>query len=423
MTAKGAVRNFLRRDDLIAALEYIFVFVLLWVESSFFAVNFLTGTARLLISALLALAVVLVNIKKRIDLKLLYSGSALAAWILAVGLIHVSDGYRQTVIMFVFFMTGMLFALHFDREIFVRRYVGIMLFLSVYSTVTFAVSLFIPHNCGILPVVLERSNCTYYDIGFNIICRNTFNTRNYGMFWEPGAFAVFLTVALAFELLRDGKTDRNGLIKVAVLTLAIITTKSTLGIFTAGLVWLIYFTEKPVEKSEPEAKLRRKVLFAVLMIGIAALAFLPESFYHGVFSKLFPNTETGELSHSLTVRIDAVYYMLREFIGSFGLGIGVERFVQVQNEYCRGMATATMANWLAAYGIFFGGACIYGFIRLFFERKRGVIAGIVTVIFCCMLIVTENFMGNPFIYVLVFYGLGKTDYEKLPFHRDRKPLG
>ena len=51
------------------------------------------------------------------------------------------------------------------------------------------------------------------------------------------------------------------------------------------------------------------------------------------------------------------------------------------------------------------------------------IAGIVTVIFCCMLIVTENFMGNPFIYVLVFYGLGKTDYEKLPFHRDRKPLG
>lgn len=145
---KRCCRNFLRRDDLIAALEYIFVFVLLWVESSFFAVNFLTGTARLLISALLALAVVLVNIKKRIDRKLLYSGSALAAWILAVGLIHVSDGYRQTVIMFVFFMTGMLFALHFDREIFVRRYVGIMLFLSVYSTVTFAVSLFIPHNCG-----------------------------------------------------------------------------------------------------------------------------------------------------------------------------------------------------------------------------------------------------------------------------------
>ena len=353
----------------------------------------------------------------------MYSGSALAAWILAVGLIHVSDGYRQTVIMFVFFMTGMLFALHFGREIFVRRYVDIMLFLSVYSTVTFAVSLFIPHNCGILPVVLERSNCTYYDIGFSIICRNTFNTRNYGMFWEPGAFAVFLTVALAFELLRDGKTDRNGLIKVAVLTLAIITTKSTLGIFTAALVCLIYFTEKPVEKSEPEAKLRRKVLFAVLMIGIAALAFLPESFYHGVFSKLFPNAETGELSHSLTVRIDAVYYMLKEFIGSFGLGIGVERFVQVQNEYCRGMATATMANWLAAYGIFFGGACIYGFIRLFFEKKRGVIAGIVTVIFCCMLIVTENFMGNPFIYVLVFYGLEKTDYEKLPFHRDRKLLG
>ena len=183
MTAKGAVRNFLRRDDLIAVLEYIFVFVLLWVESSFFAVNFLSGTARLLISALLALAVVLVNIKKRTDRKLLYSGSALAAWILAVGLIHVSDGYRQTVIMFVFFMTGMLFALHFDREIFVRRYVDIMLFLSVYSTVTFAVSLFIPHNCGILPVVLERSNCTYYDIGFSIICRNTFNTRNYGMFW------------------------------------------------------------------------------------------------------------------------------------------------------------------------------------------------------------------------------------------------
>ena len=63
MTAKGAVRNFLRRADLIAALEYIFVFVLLWVESSFFAVNFLPGTARLLISAFIALAVALVNRK------------------------------------------------------------------------------------------------------------------------------------------------------------------------------------------------------------------------------------------------------------------------------------------------------------------------------------------------------------------------
>lgn len=421
MTAKGAVRNFLRRDNLVTALEYIFVFVLLWVESSFFAVNFLPGTVRLLISAFLALAVVLVNIKKKTDRKLLYSGSALAAWILTVGLIHISEGYKQTVIMFVFFVTGMLFALSFDREIFVRRYVNIMLFLSVYSMVTFAVSLFIPHNCGILPVVLERSNCTYYDIGFNIICRNNFNTRNYGMFWEPGAFAVFLTVALAFELLRDGKIGRNGLIRVAVLTLAVVTTKSTLGIFTAALVWLIYFTEKPA--GEDESELRQKVLFAIVMIGIVALAFLPESFYHGVFSKLFPNAETGEMSHSLAVRIDAVYYMMREFIRSFGLGIGAEKFVLVQSEYCRGMATATMANWLAAYGIVFGGVCIYGFVRLFFEKKRGAIAAVVTVIFCFMLIVTENFMGNPFIYVLVFYGLGKTDYEKLPFHRDRKPLG
>ena len=420
MTAKNAVLNFLKKDKLTAAAEYISVFLLLWVESSFYAINMLSGTARLMISAVISLAVVLVNIKKKVDRKLLYAGTAMAAWIAVSGLIHISEGYKQTVIMLVFFMTGMLFALHIGRETFVCRYVNIMLFLSVYSVITYAVSLFIPHNCGILPIALERSGCTYYDIGFSVICRSPFSKRNYGMFWEPGAFAVLLTVALAFELLKNGK---SGLIKVAILTFAVITTKSTFGIFTAGLIWLIFFVRKPVDGGAEEAEFKRNIFFVLLMMGIVALAFLPGSFYSGIFGKLFPDGETGELSHSLTVRLDAVYYMMREFFRSFGLGIGAEKFVTVQAEYCRGMATATMANWLAAYGLIFGGICIFGFIRLFYGGRRGVLSGILTVILCCVLVITENFMMNPFIYALVFYGLEKIDYEKLPFHRNRKPVG
>jgi len=67
-----------------------------------------------------------------------------------------------------------------------------------------------------------------YGFGINV-------PRNSGAFWEPGAFAGMIIMALIFDLIQtNGKPGRNFLI----LTLALVTTFSTTGYVTLGFIML-----------------------------------------------------------------------------------------------------------------------------------------------------------------------------------------
>ena len=89
--------------------------------------------------------------------------------------------------------------------------------------------------------------------------------------------------------------------------------------------------------------------------------------------------------------------------------------MKVQEEYCSNMATATMVNWLAIYGLIWGAAMIFGYIKFFIARKSKLIKTLLVIVFTCFLISTENFLMNPFIYTLVFYGLTGRGIDETSF--------
>ena len=98
--------------------------------------------------------------------------------------------------------------------------------------------------------------------------------------------------------------------------------------------------------------------------------------------------------------------MLNEFFNSITIGVGIEKFVILQEEYCNNMATATMINWLVIYGMVWGAVNVLGYFKFFLTKKTSVVSVAVILVFCSLIVATENFLLNPFIYVLIGYGFG-----------------
>jgi hypothetical protein len=88
--------------------------------------------------------------------------------------------------------------------------------------------------------VPERPSLLIYSIAHNTIDRGEISDflRNPGMFHEPGAFAVFLVLALVINIFIENKPFT---IKNLILIIALITTFSTAGYLSAIIVFLLYY--------------------------------------------------------------------------------------------------------------------------------------------------------------------------------------
>ena len=270
---------------------------------------------------------------------------------------------------------------------------------ALFSLVTFILNLIAPQITYSFPVILSRNRYTYYNLLFSVVTNNGYVARNYGLFWEPGAFAFFLCIALYLELIVK---DNIRIPRILFLSATILSTKSTMGIIAVVLIYVIYYINNPFKISA-----RAKWLLLFLLIAIIASMFiLPKSFWGDIFDKLFVDDNSGKTNSSTQTRYDAIYYMLKEFFNSITIGVGIEKFVILQEEYCNNMATATMINWLVIYGMVWGAVNVLGYFKFFLTKKTSVVSVAVILVFCSLIVATENFLLNPFIYVLIGYGFG-----------------
>lgn len=103
--------------------------------------------------------------------------------------------------------------------------------------------------------------------------------RNCGAFHEPGAFAVFLDLAIAINIMRYGKIYNR---KNNLMILALISTFSTAGIFALFVIFLIYYIEI-IRKSNPVYSLIvftfLTMLFYALTVNIPFLGDKVENTY------------------------------------------------------------------------------------------------------------------------------------------------
>lgn len=137
--------------------------------------------------------------------------------------------------------------------------------------------------------------------------------RNFGFFWEPGAFAGYLIIA--FILFID---ELDWLIKykrrdVIILLVALLTTISTTGYLVLSVIVLFYILQK---RKGPGT-----ILLAIIVVGAMVFAFMRLDFlYNKILAEYtvleYQDWDTVNLSRFGSVLFDWQYIVLHPIVGN-----------------------------------------------------------------------------------------------------------
>ena len=185
--------------------------------------------------------------------------SIIITWLfilLLPGIYTINYSISSTLHAFLKISIGILTILYCKQH-FCNYYVNIIFFLAIISLICFAYNNFV----GILPFIpvdstnldngnIYRVSSILYTQLYNPIS-GSFNLRNCGPFWEPGAFQGFLNLALFINILYN-KHDKYWMLQNIIFIVTIITTYSTGGyiaLFTI-LLYQVFFSAKwhPITK-------------------------------------------------------------------------------------------------------------------------------------------------------------------------------
>ena len=276
-----------------------------------------------------------------------------------------------------------------------------MVLVATFSLALYLVYLLIPSLNSVNLIANGSGN--YYSNLF-IYINSVTQKRNMGMFWEPGAFQTFLSLALFFDIAGNTINIKRFL----MLTICLITTFSTTGYI--ALIFLIGFIL--IKRNVNNRKVKIPVIITLFVLLI--LAFInKESLFNtdnfSVFGKVISffesgwYTTTGHLS-SASVRYYSIVKPLSLFFQSPIVGYGYEGLQKLTFNYTYGMNTCTFINWFAIYGIVFGVAMTTGYLGLCRCFTKDIIQILLSVTILFLVTMSENYVNNAFFIMLALYG-------------------
>lgn len=137
--------------------------------------------------------------------------------------------------------------------------------------------------------------------------------RNYGMFWEPGAFAGYINVAFILFIDKLEVLIKNRRKEIAILLIALLTTISTTGYVVFAIIVLFYFFQR---RKGPGT-----FILAILAVGVMAFAFIRLDFlYNKIVAEYavleYQEWDTVNLSRFGSVLFDWQYIVLHPIVGN-----------------------------------------------------------------------------------------------------------
>jgi hypothetical protein len=164
--------------------------------------------------------------------------------------------------------------------------------------------------------------------------------RNPGPFWEPGLFAVFLNLALIFNLINEKKiwTRKN-----IVLTLALLSTFSTAGYIA---FFVLLFSFYIVNQS-----LGKKILLSLVLLPVLLTLYFSLEFLSSKVEQNINMANTTTSSRFGSALVDITDFAKSPFIG-WGRGVmryGGREFSFFSEDQHR---NNSVTDLLATYGIF-----------------------------------------------------------------------
>lgn len=240
----------------------------------------------------------------------------------------------------------------YTLELFSKRFVAIMRIIAIVSLFTFFFGTQIS-SMSILPVIISNTGKIYRTAFFSNICMSAFN-RNFGPFWEPGAYQFYLILALILRhfCINDSK---NIVFDTLVFSLALVTTFSTTGIIALLAFYVC------LALSNQSLKVRYKSLLLLIIAAFTVYVLTNDYANEMIFGKL----SQGMQRASVAARVYSNEGLLKVFLQNPVFGAGMSGTPVLLNQIYGvrvSITNAILVNF-AEFGF------IYGVIQAYFIYK------------------------------------------------------
>jgi len=264
--------------------------------------------------------------------------------------------------------------------------VNVMFFLALISLICFLLSYFFYPVFGGFKVFENSVGKKFYFLLLTFIefKDNSFDNRNYGIFREPGVFAILLCFVLLLLLFKNKHTKQD-YIKMVVVALTILTTFSTAGIIVMVGFFGLFILYKKQWK------------FALIMVPcliILALCMGGTNLFYKVFGKLLNPNNDSFVSRFGSFPTNIVLWASVFLSIFFGKGF---KYVEAnfsntahQLGYFTVHNTNTFLKALAVYGIFYVVILLKG-------------------LYVCIQKITKNRWITWLLLIVLFLGLSNED--------------
>lgn len=249
------------------------------------------------------------------------------------------------------------------------------------------------------------------NVGNGILYKNLLFTnvsltsdRNFGPFWEPGAFQLYINWAVFYEVRNPHRFSVKDML---IFAICLLTTQSTAGFLIMGIILLFYLCSRFSKKQQGGSVIQTIIL--VLSIGlIVGFVFVSEELSGNIFNKLTAFQENSDEINSENVSTMSRIYSVPACISAIYshpiFGVGIEGLKEItMNLYGIVSNTNSILGFMATFGVIPGTLYVLLFVKSAFKRNRNVVLNILTLIILLAMFSTENMTVSLMFWTLLFY--------------------
>lgn len=308
----------------------------------------------------------------------------------------ITGGYVFKIILF---MCGYFLAKYIHWEEFRKYYVEIMLFIAVFSLICFIFANRIA-EINIFPVISNSADRYFKCLFFTnvsltpdmYLSGRILLHRNYGPFWEPGVFQMYLNIAVLFSFFGSQKTDKRSVFRIIIFSMAVLTTFSAAGYVVLAVIMIGYLFKSGNYGI-------KAVFFVFVFVCLIIIIQIPEvvNFIYGKLS-FSPSNKYSSDTRWYSIWSN-LYISIRHplGIGPNSLEIGMQEFKDMFEIYADFGNVNAFLEHFAVYGMIPGMYYAYGlwrFVKSFHENK--------IVSFMIYLTLLLMLFNEPVLYSLMF---------------------
>ena len=393
--------------------NFVTILLILFLSAGFLVLNDLVSSFSTILLWVLVMLYLLKGFKGINHAILVPSLTLLALYVLS-SLVNGDSEYTVVACSFGF-VVAFVYASSRSFMSFQTSYIEVMKVLCIISIVGFLGLSLLPFIGQLLSPFMSSTSGGRAFYNFYLFIYKPFSFRNSGMFWEPGAFQIFINIALLFEILKP----KPSVINIAIFILTIITTFSTTGYIAVFLIFVLILFSR-----SNELRKTRKIFMwfvpVLLVLLIYNEAYLNDTSSYSTFGKLNSFVEDEEWKGggeetSSSIRFFSVIKTMEAFFSSPLIGVGTRGLEAHNLAYTHGMNTCTFANWFGKYGIVYGFIMLMGFVRLssLLGKNKGGLVKFLIFIFFFTITASEALSESPLLFMLCLYGYN--DKQIIPY--------